>query len=143
MVGGRISLRTQCRKGVRSHLTTTWFFCRHVRTVTLVTMQHICDGIKNMLTTTTICVVVAKCERTLTVAGRYLELSENLFTGGGGGAVDGGGSGSSIPFLDFVSPPIAFPTFPTWTFLFISGQGGHIPAKIKFPVFSLSFPCAR
>ena len=22
-------------------------------------------------------------------------------------------------------------------------QGGHIPAKIKFPVFSLSFPCAR
>ena len=27
------------------------------------------------------------------------------------------------------------------TFIFI--QGGHIPAKIKFPVFSLSFPCAR
>ena len=24
-----------------------------------------------------------------------------------------------------------------------SKQGGHIPAKIKFPVFSLSFPCAR
>ena len=23
------------------------------------------------------------------------------------------------------------------------GQGGHTPAKIKFPVFSLSFPCAR
>ena len=23
------------------------------------------------------------------------------------------------------------------------GQGGHIPAKIKFPVFSLSFPCAK
>ena len=22
-------------------------------------------------------------------------------------------------------------------------QGGHTPAKIKFPVFSLSFPCAR
>ena len=22
-------------------------------------------------------------------------------------------------------------------------QGGHITAKIKFPVFSLSFPCAR
>ena len=22
-------------------------------------------------------------------------------------------------------------------------QGGHIPAKIKFPVFSLSFPCVR
>ena len=45
--------------GVLSHLTTTMcFFCRHVWTVTLVTMQPISD---DMLTTSKICVAVAKC----------------------------------------------------------------------------------
>ena len=78
-----------------------------MKTVTLVTMQRVCDGIKNMLTTTEICVVVAKSEWTLTVVGRYhLKLSENLFTEEGRGgveeAVDEGGSASSIPFLDLV-----------------------------------------
>ena len=49
---------------LRSHLTSTMcFFCRHVRTVTLVTMQPISD---DMLTTSKICVAVAKCERALT-----------------------------------------------------------------------------
>ena len=50
---------------VRSHLTTTMcFFCRYVRTVTLVTMQPISD---DMLTTSKICVAVGKCERALTL----------------------------------------------------------------------------
>ena len=34
--------------GLRPHLTTTmFFFCHHVRTVTLVTMKPISDGINN------------------------------------------------------------------------------------------------
>ena len=50
----------------RSHLTTTiCFFCRHVQTVTLVTMQPISDNIKMMLKISILCVIVAKCKRTL------------------------------------------------------------------------------
>ena len=41
------------------------FLCRHVRTVTLVTMQPISD---DMVTTSKICVGVAKCEWTLTMS---------------------------------------------------------------------------
>ena len=41
------------------------FFCRYVPTVTLVTIETISDDIKNMLTTSKIPVVAAKCERTL------------------------------------------------------------------------------
>ena len=40
------------------------FFCRHVRTVTLVTMQTISD---DMLTTSKICVGLAKREWALTI----------------------------------------------------------------------------
>ena len=44
----------------RSYLTTTMsFFCRHVQTVILVTMQRFSV---DMLTTSEICIVVAKCE---------------------------------------------------------------------------------
>ena len=39
------------------------FFRRHVRTVTLMTMQPISD---DMVTTSKICVIVAKCEWALT-----------------------------------------------------------------------------
>ena len=50
---------------VHSHLTTTMCFsCRHVRTVSLVTMQPISG---DMLTTSKICVAVAKCERALSM----------------------------------------------------------------------------
>ena len=38
------------------------FFCRHVRTVILMTMQPISD---DMVTTSKVCVIVAKRERTL------------------------------------------------------------------------------
>ena len=51
--------------GVRSHLTTMMCFCcHHVRTASLVTMQTISD---NMLTTSKICVTVAKWDRTLKI----------------------------------------------------------------------------
>ena len=46
----------------RSQLKTTMcFFCRHVRRVTSVTIQPI------MVTRSKVCVVVAKCERMLTI----------------------------------------------------------------------------
>ena len=38
------------------------FLCRHVRTVTLMTMQPISD---DMVRTSKICVVIVKCERAL------------------------------------------------------------------------------
>ena len=41
------------------------FFCRRVWTVALVTMQTISGGINIMLTTSKVCVIVARCERTL------------------------------------------------------------------------------
>ena len=57
------TLKDENNVRVRSHLTTTMcFFCRHVRTVTLVTMQPISDDIFTM---SKICAAVTKCERAL------------------------------------------------------------------------------
>ena len=54
----------------RSYVTKTmsFYYC-HVRTVTLVTMQHIPD---DMVTTSKICIIFVKCDRVLT------ETIENL-----------------------------------------------------------------
>ena len=61
---------------VRLHLTTMMcFFCRHVRTVTLVTIQPMSD---NVLTISKICVTVAKCERALTAVREFLRPKEGV-----------------------------------------------------------------
>ena len=56
-----------------------FFFCHHVRTVTLVTMQHICDDIKKIiLTTSKVLVLVGKCEPTL-IASFHLSFTPFYF----------------------------------------------------------------
>ena len=59
---------------VRSHFTTAMcvFFCQRVQTVTMVTMKHISDNTKIMKTTSKICLVVAKCEWTLTLDENWI-----------------------------------------------------------------------
>ena len=59
-----------------SHMATTMcFFCRHVQTVILMTMQPISD---DMVTMSKICVVVAKCERALIETMQVLNLGKTL-----------------------------------------------------------------
>ena len=52
------------------------FFCRHVRTVTLMTMHPIPD---DMLTTLKICVAVAKCERILRCDTKFCLIDSRLW----------------------------------------------------------------
>ena len=65
-----VSFDIQEYVSTHSHLATTMcFFCRHVWTDTLVTMRPISD---DMLTTSKICVAVAKWERALRVKKKTL-----------------------------------------------------------------------
>ena len=51
--------------------------------------------------------------------------------------------GGSSPRIKSLSVPLPYRGLDLPSRKIIFCQGGHIPAEMKFPVFSLSFPCVR